>query len=158
MLPQWLTPYIEKGMTIGDNFTIHADPFIDKSACDLITIGSNVVMSSRVSLVAHNASTYPPLKVTEVGPIKVGDNCFIGFGATLLYGTQLGDGCIVGAGALVRGTFPPNSVIAGNPAKTITDRTSYIAKKRLEAAKHPERFRGPGLRDLLHDHHLKEAT
>ena len=37
----------------------------------------------------------------------------------ILKGTVLGDGCVVGAGAVVCGTFEANSVIAGNPAKSI---------------------------------------
>lgn len=52
-------------------------------------------------------------------PIVIGNNCFIGCNSIILKGTVLGDGCVVGAGAVVSGKFPPNSVIAGNPAKVI---------------------------------------
>ena len=52
-------------------------------------------------------------------PIRIGKNCFIGCNAIILKGTVLGDGCVVGAGAVVSGTFEPNCVIAGNPAKII---------------------------------------
>lgn len=52
-------------------------------------------------------------------PIRIGKNCFIGCNAIILKGTVLGDGCVVGAGAVVSGTFEPNSVIAGNPARVI---------------------------------------
>jgi serine acetyltransferase len=33
--------------------------------------------------------------------------------------TTIGDNCIVGAGSIVRGQFPENSVIVGNPAKVV---------------------------------------
>jgi serine acetyltransferase len=33
--------------------------------------------------------------------------------------TIIGDNCIVGAGSVVRGHFPENSVIIGNPAKIV---------------------------------------
>jgi acetyltransferase-like isoleucine patch superfamily enzyme len=52
-------------------------------------------------------------------PIKIGKKCFIGCNTIILKGTVLGDGCVVGAGAVVSGKFPPNSVIAGNPARII---------------------------------------
>ena len=53
------------------------------------------------------------------GKIKVGDNVFIGINCTILPNTNIGNNCIVGAGSVVRGDFPDNSVIVGNPAKTI---------------------------------------
>jgi serine acetyltransferase len=36
-----------------------------------------------------------------------------------LPGTTVGDNCIIGAGSVVRGNFPENSVIVGNPAKVV---------------------------------------
>lgn len=61
-------------------------------------------------------------------PIVIGNNCFIGCNSIILKGTVLGDGCVVGAGAVVSGKFPPNSVIAGNPAKVIKNLDQQIAK------------------------------
>lgn len=37
----------------------------------------------------------------------------------LLPGAILGNNCIVGANAVVRGIYPNNCVLAGNPAKII---------------------------------------
>jgi serine acetyltransferase len=45
--------------------------------------------------------------------VFIGDNC------TILPNTTIGDNCIVGAGSVVRGKFPENSVIIGNPAKIV---------------------------------------
>lgn len=50
---------------------------------------------------------------------RIGKNCFIGMGARIQAGTILGDGCIVGANAVVRGHFPPHSVIVGVPARMV---------------------------------------
>lgn len=54
-------------------------------------------------------------------PIHIGDGCFIGTDCILLKGTTLGAGCVVGAGSVVTGTWPPGSVIAGNPARLIRE-------------------------------------
>ena len=56
--------------------------------------------------------------VTRKG-IIIGNDCWIGAKATILDGANIGDGCVVAAGAVVRGNFPPYSVIAGVPAKII---------------------------------------
>lgn len=50
---------------------------------------------------------------------RIGRNCFIGQGAKIQAGTTLGDGCVVGANAVVRGDFPPNSVIVGMPGRIV---------------------------------------
>lgn len=49
--------------------------------------------------------------------VVIGDRCFIGYGAAILPGTVLGSGCVVGANAVVRGSYPDNSVIA--PHKSV---------------------------------------
>ena len=49
-------------------------------------------------------------------PVCIGKDCFIGMNVIICKGTVLGDRCIVGAGSVVCGIFPPDSVIAGNPA------------------------------------------
>lgn len=56
------------------------------------------------------------IKVTNT---KIGDGCFIGFGAIIQAGTTLGSHCVVGANAVVRGNFPAYSVIVGAPAKIV---------------------------------------
>lgn len=50
---------------------------------------------------------------------RIGENCFIGYGAAIQAGTVLGKQCIVGANAVVRGVYPDYSVIVGVPGKTV---------------------------------------
>ncbi|MDI9553531.1 MAG: DapH/DapD/GlmU-related protein, partial [Bacteroidota bacterium] len=54
------------------------------------------------------------------GKIVIGNNVFIGINSIILSNTSIGDNCIVGAGSVVRGKFPENSVLAGNPAQIIS--------------------------------------
>jgi acetyltransferase-like isoleucine patch superfamily enzyme len=44
---------------------------------------------------------------------------WIGSRVTILPGTEIGRNSIVGAGAVVKGVFPENVIIAGNPGKVI---------------------------------------
>ncbi|HEY0386410.1 MAG TPA: acyltransferase, partial [Pyrinomonadaceae bacterium] len=43
----------------------------------------------------------------------------IGTGATILGGIEIGARAIVGAGSVVTASVPPNSIVAGNPARII---------------------------------------
>ena len=62
------------------------------------------------------------------GRIDIGENCFIGARSVIMPGVTIGDNCIVGAGSVVTKSIPPNTVVAGNPAKPITYINSYRNK------------------------------
>lgn len=49
----------------------------------------------------------------------VEENCFIGARSILLPGIKVGRGSVVGAGSVVTKSFPPGSLVCGNPAKII---------------------------------------
>src|SRR5271165_472877 len=61
----------------------------------------------------------------------IGDNCLIGIGATVMDGAVIGENSIVGEHALVRPGFvaPPNSIVAGVPAKVIKERDNRRANR-----------------------------
>lgn len=78
-------------------------------------------------------STYPfpvlwdlPIMGHPVDPdnIKIGNDVWIGSGATLLGGADIGDGAVIGAFSLVAGKIPPYSIAVGQPAKVIRKRFS----------------------------------
>lgn len=53
---------------------------------------------------------------------RIGNDVWIGHGATVLHGVEIGDGAVVGAGAVVSRCVPPYSVVAGNPARQVRQR------------------------------------
>lgn len=57
-----------------------------------------------------------------MAPIIVEDDVWIGANAVLVSGVTIGKGSVVGAGAVVTRSFPPYSIIAGVPARTIGTR------------------------------------
>lgn len=58
---------------------------------------------------------YPPAYVK--GPIRVGNDVWIGVGARILGGVTIGNGAIVAAWAVVSRDVPAYHIAAGNPAR-----------------------------------------
>lgn len=58
------------------------------------------------------------------GTIRIGHDCWIGIGVTILSGVEIGNGCVIAAGSIVTKSFPPYSILGGSPAKLIRMRFS----------------------------------
>ena len=110
-----------QGVKIGDNCFINNVNFSTEPY--LIEIGNHVAIAAGTDFITHDGAIWcfrNEIKNADVfGKIKIGNNVFIGNNCTILPNTVIGDNCIVGAGSIVRGQFPENSVIVGNPAKVV---------------------------------------
>lgn len=134
--------YRKLGMTIGEDThifsrLISSEPF-------LISIGKNVTISTGVSLLTHDASVgaivgrhvYSDI----VGPITIGNNCFIGANSIILPGVRIPDNSIVAAGSVVTKTVvnhltnnaPQDEgiIIGGNPAVYICKTNDFLKKRK----------------------------
>lgn len=110
-------------LEVGDDVHIGPDCLIDLEGP--VAIGTGSTLSPRVIVLSHAdpgsahgsplAQRYPP---TRQG-IRIGANCWIGAGATLLDGTVLGDRAVIGAMSLARGTIGSDELWAGVPARRI---------------------------------------
>ncbi len=62
---------------------------------------------------------------------KIGDNCLIGIGATIMDGAVIGEGSIVAGGAFIPEgkEYPPNSIIMGAPAQVRAERDNAQANR-----------------------------
>lgn len=75
-------------------------------------IGLNCTVLPRVLL----GKKHPGLSAPN---IFIGNNCYIGTGATILGGIKIGNNVTIAAGAVVVKDVPDNCIVAGNPAKII---------------------------------------
>jgi acetyltransferase-like isoleucine patch superfamily enzyme len=110
-----------QGMKIGDACHINTMSFSTEPY--LIEIGDHVAIAAGTDFITHDGAIWcfrDELKNADVfGKIKIGNNVFIGNNCTILPNTIVGNNSIIGAGSVIRGQFPDNSVIVGNPARVV---------------------------------------
>ena len=113
---------------IGDNCEMGDMTHI--VAYERVEIGNNVLIASKCFISDTNHGSYkgdnqdspetPPNKRELVtGPVRIGDNVWIGENVVILAGAEIGDGCIIGANSVIKGTIPELTIVAGSPAKAI---------------------------------------
>lgn len=78
-------------------------------------------------------------KLDAVGPVIIKDDVFIGHGATILPGVTIGPRAIVGAGSVISKDVPPNSVVAGNPARFIRTLDEHVERMQARTESYPWR-------------------
>ena len=100
---------------VQEGVTMHSDAGVPLTVGEDCTIGHHAIL--------HGCT--------------IGNNTLIGMGAVVLNHAVIGDNCIVGAKALVTEgkTFPPGSLIVGQPARAVRQLDdAAIAALRISAA------------------------
>ncbi len=113
---------IQKNATVGRNCKISSHSFV----CEGVIIEDNVFIGHGVTFIND---TFPRATTPE-GALKgdsdwvveftvVRKGASIGSGSTILSNVTIGENAIVGAGSTVTRDVPPNTIVAGNPAKIL---------------------------------------
>lgn len=126
----------KRGGMVGEDVILFRpyNTTIDLQNPHLLTIGSHVMITGPVTILTHDYS-WSVLKrkygrvVGNQKPVSIGDNVFIGWGATILGGTEIGDNTVIGANSVVHGKLEGNAVYAGNPARRIMSIEEYYKKR-----------------------------
>ena len=109
---RWMGVRLDRGTRY-----IGPDCYLDDIYPELIRLGPDVVVSFRVTIVAHDHVT------DTVAPVVVDRGAFIGTGAILLPGVHVGRDAVVAAGAVVTEDVAPGTTVGGVPARPIGSST-----------------------------------
>ena len=103
---------------IGAGCYINRDGYFEGEAP--ITIGDQVSIGPGVTFLTvghHIGPTTRRAGAFDIRPITVGDGAWIGANVTILPGVRIGAGAVVAAGAVVTQDVPPDTLVAGIPAR-----------------------------------------
>ena len=94
------------------------------SAYQNVSIGRECLIADRVMLIDfdHSAADVErPIREQGIhkGDVRIGDNVWIGYAASILRGVTVGDNAIIGTGSVVTGDVPANAVVAGVPGRVL---------------------------------------
>lgn len=123
---------VQKNARIGKNCKISSHTFI----CEGVSIEDNVFIGHNVTFINDlypRATAANGRLQTEDDwacvPTYIKKGASIGSSATLLCGITVGENAVVGAGSVVTKDVPPNSIVAGNPARIIRSIQSHSELK-----------------------------
>lgn len=134
-----------------DDWAAHLAPYLYPSSPETLRIGRFCQIASGAQFITSSAnhrfdgfSSFPfaifgggevqgrPSMPAPGADTVIGNDVWIGSGATILPGAHIGNGVIVGAEAVVKGTVPAYAVVAGNPARVLRMRFPPAVIARLE--------------------------
>ena len=118
----------KKKLIIGENCTF--GDMLQISVHENINIGNHLLAASRIFITDGNHGDYssqnpsvpteiPQNRILSSIPVKIGNNVWIGENVSILAGTTIGNGCVIGANTVVKGKFPDNCIICGNPGRIV---------------------------------------
>lgn len=87
-----------------------------------VTIGDHVLIAGHavITSLTHEINTARLYRQSlAMSHVYIEDNVWIGAGAIILPGVRVGKNSIIGAGAVVTHDVPPNTIVAGVPARVM---------------------------------------
>lgn len=135
MSPKKRAEYYKKKkiIRIGNNCEIYNDVLLGSEPY-LILIGNNVRITMGVKFITHDGGMWVIRNLglnelaDKVGPIKIGNNVFIGMNTIIMPNVNIGNNVVIGTNSVVTKDIPDNSVAAGVPAKVICSIEEYYNK------------------------------
>lgn len=87
-----------------------------------IYVGDYTMIGPNVTIATAGHPILPELRKKAYqfnASVKIGKNCWLGAGVTVLPGVSIGDNSVIGAGSVVTKDIPDNVVAVGNPCRVV---------------------------------------
>lgn len=92
-----------------------------------ITTGSNVSIGPEATVLTLGHDPQSTDFANKGGDVVIGDRVWIGYRAIIMPGVNIGEGAVVAAGSVVTKDVEPFTIVAGIPAKTISQRNRNLS-------------------------------
>lgn len=106
-------------MTVGKGVGWGLEATPDVFFPDQITVRDDAIIGYDVTILCHEFL----VDECRQGPVTIGERAMIGAGAIVLPGVTIGHDARVAANSLVTENVPPETTVAGVPARARTDST-----------------------------------
>lgn len=112
---------------VGEGVVINPNLIVSDGYMSLFKIGKRAALGPNVTIICESAPNNSLLQrdeyvvriLTCAKPVIIGEDVWVGANAVILPGVTIGRGAIIGAGTVVNQDVPPNTVVAGVPARFI---------------------------------------
>jgi acetyltransferase-like isoleucine patch superfamily enzyme len=129
-MPSWFTTRFLRFAGVRfknvDKVFVGVGVWFDSAFPEKVEIGEHVIIGMGVKILIHSGPTAlqegrPSLKAEGV---RIEDGVMLGVGAIIMPGVCIGAGATVAAGAVVTKDVAPGDVVAGNPARLLSNSNS----------------------------------
>ena len=121
----WITMAPEAEIEIGRGTFLNRETML--AASERIEIGDHVMFANHcfVGDAEHRVDD-PEVPITwqgfvPRGPVRIGDNVWLGKGTVVRGGVEIGERAVIGANSVVTKDVPPRTIAAGAPAKVLRE-------------------------------------